>query len=142
MPEVPVFSDKAKEPELSSLFTVLGTSAELWKKVEQLLTEEPGNISFEWKHYGKNSGWTLKVLSKKRNLFFLLPRHGFIKLAFVFGERAVKEILESSFPDALKTTLSESRAYAEGRGLHFEIRSESDLEIFRKLLSVKIKYGS
>jgi len=140
MPEVPVFTDKAKEPDLPSLYTVLGASAELWKEIEQILTKEPGNISFQWKFYGNNSGWTLKVLSKKRNLFFLLPRHGFIKLAFVFGERTVKEILESGFPDTLKTSLSQARAYAEGRGLHFEIRSGADLEVFQKLIEVKMRY--
>lgn len=140
MAETPVFTDKAKEPDLQALYAILGNSSELWKEVEQLLTKEPGNIGFQWKFYGKNSGWTLKVLSKKRNLFFLMPREGLINLAFVFGEKAVNEILTSGFPDTLKTLLSEARAYAEGRGLRFEIRSAADLEIFKRLIQVKMKF--
>lgn len=140
MAETPVFADKAKEPDLPSLYIVLGSGAELWKEAEQFLTKEPGNISFQWKFYGENSGWTMKILSKKRNLFFLLPRHGFIKLGFIFGEKAVNEILTSDFPETLKTSLSEARAYAEGRGLHFEIRSDADFEIFKRLIQVKMKF--
>lgn len=138
MAEIPVFPDKTKVPDFLALNEVLGDSYKLWDKATQFVTSEIGNIHFEWKHYGKNSGWTLKVLSKKRNLFFLLPCRGLIKLAFVFGQKATNEILESEFPVEIKKSLAEARVYAEGRGLQLEIAKESDLEVFRKLIAVKV----
>lgn len=139
MAETPVFPDKSKEPDMFALNEVLGDGLQLWDKATNFLASEIGNISFEWKFYGKNSGWTLKVLTKKRNLFFLLPRFENIKLAFVFGEKATMEILESGLPDEIKKLLAEARVYAEGRGLQFEVRSEPDLEVFRQLILIKVK---
>jgi hypothetical protein len=63
-----MFTDKADKPDDRSLQEALGKSAAIWKKIKQQIEDQHGRTDEEWKHYGQSSGWTLKVLLKKRNL--------------------------------------------------------------------------
>lgn len=84
------------------------------------------------------SGWTLKTLKKKRNLFFFLPLEGSFKITFVFGDKAVSAIEKSDFPDEVIDTLRNARKYAEGRGLQLQVTSADDVENVKKLVEVKL----
>ena len=70
----------------------------------------------------------MKVLCGKRNLFFFVPREGGFQTGFVFGEKAIEEVMRSGLPERLKKELRESRKYAEGRGLRVEVRFPADVE--------------
>jgi len=63
-----MFIEKANKPDDRSLQEALGKSAVLWKKIKLHIKDQCGRTDEEWKHYGPSSGWTLKVLLKKRNL--------------------------------------------------------------------------
>lgn len=63
-----MFVDKADKPDDRSLQEALGKSAVLWKKIKLYIKDKYGRTDEVWKHYGSSSGWTLKVLLKKRNL--------------------------------------------------------------------------
>jgi len=63
-----MFTDKADKPDDRGLQEALGKSAALWKKIRLHIKDQYGRTDEEWKHYGASSGWTLKVLLKKRNL--------------------------------------------------------------------------
>jgi hypothetical protein len=62
------FTDKNDKPDDRRLQEALGKSAVLWKKIKLHIKDQCGRTDEEWKHYGSSSGWTLKVLLKKRNL--------------------------------------------------------------------------
>jgi hypothetical protein len=69
--ETSVFADKSIKPNDSRLSHALGEKATLWEAIKQHTGQEYGEATEEWKFYNPKSGWTLKVLLKKRNLFFL-----------------------------------------------------------------------
>ena len=71
---VSVFDDKAKKPTEQKLTKALGKSNRLWKEIKKNLKAEYGELIEEWRFYGQKSGWILKTLRKKRNLF-LAKRH-------------------------------------------------------------------
>ncbi len=67
-----IFEDKATMPDDEMLGKALGKSNRLWNEVKTHLSAEYGELIEEWKFYGQKSGWILKTLRKKRNLFVTL----------------------------------------------------------------------
>ena len=133
-----VFGDKETKPTAQKLSSVLGESNGLWKEIKKHLKAEYGELTEDWKFYGQKSGWILKTLRKKRNLFFFVPLEGSFKVSFVFGDKAVAAAEQSDLPKDLVKTLKNARKYAEGRGLQIEVKGPSDVENVKKLVEIKV----
>ena len=131
-----IFGDKAAKPTAQKLAWVLGESNGLWKEIKKHLKAEYGELIEDWKFYGAKSGWILKTLRKKRNLFFFVPSEGSFKISFVFGDKAAAE--QSDLPKDLIKTLKNARKYAEGRGLQIEVKGPDDVENIKKLVEIKV----
>lgn len=136
--ETNAFMDKSVQPDDGQLARVLGKSLIFWKAIKQHLAQNHGDFTEEWKFYNTKSGWTLKVLLKKRNLFFFVPLQGYFRLAFVFGDKAVAAVERSDLPEMIKNELKHARKYAEGRGIRLEVISQKDVEHIKKLIDIKI----
>jgi len=132
------FDHKATKPTAQKLARVLGESNGLWKEIKKHLKAEYGELIEDWKFYGQKSGWILKTLRKKRNLFFFVPLEGSFKVSFVFGDKAVAAAEQSDLPKSLITTLKNARKYAEGRGLQIEVKRQADVENIQKLVEIKV----
>ena len=133
-----VLMDKSKVPDEQDLLEVLAEAKTLW---DQLKTHVRGcvpDIIEDWKHYGKNSGWTMKLLKKKRNLFFSYPGNGKFVVVFVFGDKAVQAVEKGFLPQHIITSLKEARKYAEGRGLQVQVSTLADLKIVKELIAIKL----
>lgn len=137
--EINAFIDKAIEPTDRRLAQTLGDKAALWETVKKHLEENYGAFTEEWKFYNQKSGWTLKVLLKKRNLFFFVPLKGYFRMAFVFGDKAVAAVEKSDLPENLKSELKNARKYAEGRGIRIDVKLPKHVENVKKLIDIKIK---
>jgi len=133
-----IFDDKTIKPDDKMLSEAIGETSEIWDEIKQQLKSQYGDLIEEWKFYGKKSGWILKTLKKKRNLFFFLPVKDYFKITFVFGDKAVAVIEQSDLPEHIKVTLRNARKYAEGRGIQIEVKSSDEIEIIRKLVEIKI----
>jgi len=77
-----VFMDKTIKPDQSMLEEKLGATAEFWKELKIHLEENYGPITEDWKFYSQKYGWTLKMLRKKRNLFFFTPLENYFRIVF------------------------------------------------------------
>ena len=135
---VSFFGDKDKKPTNQKLAKALGKSNNLWKEIKKNLKAEYGELTEEWKFYGQKSGWILKTLRKKRNLFFFIPLEGTFRVSFVFGDKAVAAVEESKLPKKLITNLKNARKYAEGRGLNIDVKQLVDVVHICKLVEIKI----
>ena len=135
---VSFFGDKEKKPTNQKLAKALGKSNNLWKEIKKNLKSEYGELKEEWKFYGQKSGWILKTLRKKRNLFFFIPLEGTFRVSFVFGDKAVTAVEESELPKKLITNLKSARKYAEGRGLNIDVKRPVDVVHICKLVEIKI----
>ena len=133
-----VFINKLAKPDDQALVRVLGKTYPLWAEIEKHVATADGESTEEWKHYGPKSGWTLKTLHKKRNLFFFTPCQGYFRIAFVFGDRAVAEILTSDLSKAMIEEVKNAKKYAEGRGLRVEVKTHRDVESVKKLIAIKV----
>ena len=109
------------------------------ESIRQHLLETLEETREEWKFFGKKGGWILKILLKKRNLFFIGIYEGYFRITFVFGEKAFKVIMDSDLSAELKSYMEGARKYAEGRGLSITVDGPAYLEDIKKLIRIKIE---
>ena len=133
-----MFLDKSCKPNEEILSKVLGRSYKYWKQIQSVLNDQYGELTPEWKFYGGKSGWTLKMMLKKRNLFFFAPCDKYFRIAFVFGDKAVKAIEESDVSPTLIEEVVGAKQYPEGRGLRIELRKPKQIEDVVKLTAIKV----
>ena len=133
-----VFIDKLAKPDDQALVRALGKTYPLWAEIEKHIATTLGKSVEEWKYYGLKSGWTMKTLYKKRNLFFFTACKGYFRIAFVFGDRAVAEIVTSDLPKAMIEEITNAKKYAEGRGIRIDVKTRRDVESVKKLIAFKV----
>jgi hypothetical protein len=134
-----LFLDKTKEPSDEDLQKALAASYTYWVEIKQNIISHYGEIHPEWKLYDKRTGWTMKTMLKKRNLFFFKPYKGYFDLTFVFGDKAVSAIEQSDISERLITELRSSKKYMEGRVLTVTVSKKRDVQNIYKLLEIKIQ---
>lgn len=133
-----IFTDKLQVPTDVGLQAALGSTYAIWKEIRDYVIASANVTSEEWKYSGDKYGWGFRINDKKRVLIYLLPRDGFFRVAFVFGQKAFEAILDSSVSDSIKNELMEAKAYAEGRGIRIEIRDKKTLKDVKQLINSKV----
>lgn len=136
--DISIFTDKKSKPDDGKLKTALGGTYELWKKLEDYVIEAYPAAVKEWNFSGEKYGWSYRLKDRKRAIIYFLPRGGFFKAAFVFGEKAYFEILNCTVNKKIKDDLKAARPYAEGRGIRIDVNSESGLNDIFKLVNIKL----
>lgn len=135
--DISVFTDKTKRPTEGELKKALGKSYVLWKETEEYVFSLKAALTGEWKHSGAKYGWSYRIPDKKRILIYMLPREGYFKVAFVFGEKAYEKVLESKVSESIIKELKSARVYMEGRGIRIEIKNKSAIKDVKLLTSIK-----
>lgn len=133
------FMDKSHQPTQEELKNTLGNSYSIWEGLRTYLNEILKVPGEEWNFPGKKYGWSFRMKSKKRNIIYFLPREGFFKVAFVFGDKAVAEIDKSSVSEFIKKELSEARKYAEGRGIRIDVKDNAIINDIKELIFIKLE---
>lgn len=133
-----IFINKSIKPSDVMLSDALGQSYKYWEEIKNTLEDQYGKLTEEWKYYSSSSGWTLKLLLKKRNLFFFTPCKKYFRIAFVFGDKAVGVVEDSDLPIRIIQELKSAKRYAEGRGLRIEVKKQADIKNIIKLVAIKV----
>jgi len=133
------FDDKSNPPDEIDLAAALGDTRTFWRDIRSLLEDHYGPLVEDWKFYSKKSGWIMKLLRRKRNLFFSTPMDGYFNVSFVFGDKAVARVQESCLPEDIVSNLVNARKYAEGRGVQIEVRAPEDVEHIVTLTGIKLQ---
>ncbi|HWQ80831.1 MAG TPA: DUF3788 family protein [Ignavibacteria bacterium] len=136
--DISIFSEKEKQPTDSALKKALGKNYELWKKLEDYTILKYSNAVKEWAFPGAKYGWSFRIKDRKRVIIYLLPRDGYFKAAFNFGQKAYEEILASDVADEIKKELESARAYAEGRGIRIDVKRHAAIKDIQKLIVIKL----
>lgn len=135
-----VFTDKNFTPTDAELRRALGDTYSFWQDIEYYALTNNNGFSTEWKYSGEKFGWGYRINDKKRVLIYLLPRQGFFKVAFVFGQKATDIVLQSEVNQQIKVEFATAKAYSEGRGVRIDVNDASLLEDIKKLILIKIKH--
>jgi hypothetical protein len=132
------FADKAKQPTETELKKALNKNYDAWITLAEFTKKSYPKATEEWKFSGEKYGWNFRVSDKKRALIYLLPRDGFFKAAFVFGQKATEAILKSNISDNIKDEIKAAKVYAEGRGIRIEVKNKNILTDLKTLITIKI----
>jgi hypothetical protein len=140
MTDISIFPDKATIPTNEDVQEKLGQSYELWTRIcEMVLQKYPNGLS-EWNYPGKKYGWSYRIKDKRRAIIYFLPRDKFFMVGFVFGDKAVNEIMTLPISEEIKNDLNAARKYAEGRGIRITVGDEAILSDIEQLIDVKLKF--
>jgi len=135
-----IFTEKAHIPLEEDLSQAIGKTYEMWKIIRMYVIEKYPNALEEWNFPGDKYGWSFRIKDKKRTIIYFLPRDGFFKVAFVFGQKATDLILNSPIDKNIKEELMAARIYAEGRGIRINIENEKIVGDIKKLVEIKLTY--
>jgi len=132
------FTDKKTEPGSADLKLILKNTVKLWEHLEKYTMAAYPKAIGKWNYPGEKYGWSYRISDKKRVLVYLLPRKGFFKAGFVFGEKAFKQIMEDQISQGVKEELSSAKVYGEGRGIRIEVHDSKCIRDLEKLIGIKI----
>ena len=130
-----IFSEKATIPNEEALGLALKGNKALW---DQMLITSNG--VGEWKFYSKAAGWSYQVKQGKRALFYMIPKDGWFRLTFVYGNRAVEAAPAMGLPEAVLNDLQQATVYMEGRSVNLAVNGAADLDTAQKMLQLKLSY--
>lgn len=135
-----IFMDKAVLPDEEALKSAISETFPLWQALKVYAYAKYPKATEEWFTSGKKYGWAFRVKDKKRAIIYLLPRNGYFKAAFMFGQKATDQIMASDIDDGIKAELMTAKVYMEGRGIRIDITVKNQLEDIRKLIDIKLAF--
>ncbi len=135
-----IFMDKAIQPDDEALKRVLDTTYIFWNEITDFVVAKYPAAIKEWSYSGKNYGWNFRLKDKKRAIIYLLPRNGFFKVAFVFGQKATDQVMISEVSEPIKSELLTARVYAEGRGVRIDVAGDTPISDIKKLVEIKLSH--
>jgi len=134
------FDDKGKEPAEAEVAAVLGAKAKgLWDDLRRRIAAAHAPLEEEWTFAGKSYGWSLRLKRKKRAVLYMTPWKGGFRVGLALGEKAVAAAKEGGgLPAEALEAIDEAPRYAEGRGLHWEVKTAKDIGIVEKIAAAKM----
>jgi hypothetical protein len=138
--ESSIFLSKDKVPTEKELQVALADLYPLWLQVKKDVLGKYPEGKEEWNFPGAKYGWSFRIKDKKRAILYLGPRQNYFLVVFIFGDKAVNAILESSISENFKSELKSAKKYAEGRGIRIEVRDSSPLKDIFKLIDFKLAF--
>ena len=136
---VSFFDSKAVTPDDGMVAGALADAYPLWDELQNHVRENYPDITGEWKHYGKASGWVFKLISKKRNLLFFIPQNRYFRLRIVLSEKAAACAETAELPDEIEEAIRAATPYAEGRSIDMDISRHEQLDPVKYLLKIKFE---
>jgi hypothetical protein len=133
-----IFDDKSKQPTKQMLAKALGKQYQLWKDIAKYVVGKYAKATEEWKYPGAKYGWSFRLKDRKRNIIYMTPSTGCITVAFVFGDKGVDAVQDSSLPQSIKDELRNATKYVEGRGIRLQVRNKTDLANIKRLVDIKL----
>ncbi|MFA6168005.1 MAG: DUF3788 family protein [Gemmatimonadaceae bacterium] len=129
---------RAKGRDAGQWKTALGHAYGTWAGIVRVVEGLASPLDIEWKPSKIAFGHVCLLRHKKRTLLYLLPEKASITVAIVLGERAYGLAMASTLSAAVKSSLTEARPYAEGRGIRVAVKGTRDLATIRKLVAIKL----
>jgi hypothetical protein len=136
--DISIFTNKEKTPTEDELKVSLGVTFDLWMILRNFVFDQYPPAKEEWNYSGLKYGWSFRIKDKKRAILYLLPREHYFKVAFVFGQKATDEILNSEVSDLIKAELKTAKVYAEGRGIRIDVKESANIADIKKLIEIKL----
>lgn len=132
-----IFREKERQPGEEMLREVLGSSAPLWRSLEDHIAEAFPDADNGWKYYGKAWGWSLVYQRKGKALCYLTPGEGTFMASMSFSDKGREAVWQTDLPEELKDAVEVAQHNPAGRVFDLDVRSEAALLVAERLLDIK-----
>lgn len=130
------FPDPRHRPQPAEIASALGSAHALWTRLLTHVANAHGLTTDVW-HFGKTTGWTLRLMSGKRIVLYLTPGRRSFTVGVVLGQHAVKRGMDEGAA-SLQALLRQGRAFTEGLGLRFAVADAEQLAHAETLADLKM----
>ena len=137
--EILILSDKNIIPTDEYIFSLLGEKKILWQGLMKYLSENHKDFSGTWNFYNDGKQWLFKMVCKKKTIFWSGILKDTFRITFYFGDKAESLIFESDLPQTLKDDFKTAKRYGKIRAVSTKIYTQADIELIKKLVSIKLK---
>lgn len=118
---------EVRPPTPAELHAALGKSTSVWPQILSGLEEMFGPLTLEWRPSELTFGRLCLVRYQNVTLLYLIPMAGQLLVGVVLNGYAYQCAMASSLRPAIKQMLSDTKPGAEGRGIRFVAKTESDI---------------
>jgi hypothetical protein len=133
------FLDRSLAPDDAAVAAALGRSKRYWDELEDHLRRVCGEVTPVWKCPMAKYGWSMRLLRKKRVIFYLVPFSKSFGVTFILGERAYQAVKASkTLPRGVVDIIDRAPKYVEGRGFQVPVRHKRDLAGLKELIAIKL----
>jgi hypothetical protein len=133
------FVGRTKPPTAADLTAALGRAKSAWDLVVVDMARELRLPDREWKSYGIEHGWALRLKRGKRNIVHLAPCQGGFNVLFILGDRAVSAARAGRLGRAAMRLLDEAPRYPEWTGIRLQVTRPAQVALVRKLARIKLE---
>jgi len=133
------FIGRTSAPTDRDLTAALGAVKPLWNLIAKDMAQELGLAEREWKCAGRKYGWSLRLKQGTRNIVYLSPCQGCLRVAFILGDKAVRAARASKLGARATKLLDEAPRYPEGTGIRLEDVRSKDIPLIKKLARIKLE---
>jgi hypothetical protein len=137
--EIFMFSNKEIPPTDERIFSILGKKKCLWQDIMNFMKTKYPDASGDWNYYNDGKQWLLKMVLKKKTIFWGVIMEDTFRITFYFGDKAEPVILASSLPDEIKEGFVHGKRYGKIRAISMKINNISDIEIVKTIILIKVE---
>jgi hypothetical protein len=134
-----VLSDKQIVPSDDLIYSLIGEKQFLWKTIVKHTTDSYKDVFGSWNYYNDGKQWLFKLVQKKKTIFWAGVLADCFRISFYFGDKAEPFIEGSRLPQKIKDDFKTSKRYGALRAISVRLIDESDIEVVKELVSVKLK---
>lgn len=138
--EKPILTDENQFPTEEVIFSIIGKTKPLWISFFNNIHEQYPDFNEEWRYYKDGKSWLMKVVRKKKTVFWLSLIKDAFSITFYFSDKAEEDIIESRISEELKEKFRHGKHYGKIRGLTVIINNVKDIEQVKELIPIRIKY--
>lgn len=139
VPNPNAFIGRTEAPTDDDLQTALGPAKKVWDALIADLAAQHEITIHQWKSYSAKSGWSLRLLRKKRTIVWFSPCAGYLQVMFILGDKALQAARESGLSASALQTLDQAPKYPEGTGVRLVIKGSKDIATVKKLVIAKLQ---
>ena len=138
--EKPILTNENQFPTDEVIFSIIGKTNSLWMTFFEFLKEQYPDFNPEWRYYKDGHSWLMKVVRKKKTVFWLSVIKDAFRITFYFSDKAEEDILSSGITNELKEHFKHGKHYGKIRGLTIVINDGKDIEYVKELIPIRMRY--
>ena len=138
--ENPILTDQDQFPTDDVIFSIIGKTNALWIAFFEFLKEQYPDFEPDWRYYKDGHSWLMKVVRKKKTVFWLSVIKDAFRITFYFSDKAEEDILTSGISNELKEQFKYGKQYGKIRGLTVVFDCEEAMAYAKELIPIRIKY--